>query len=201
MLKETLRMHYYLCKNSHWKWKLYTYSTEKLNFQQDLHLISWTKDSAPAIELTSLPWQQLSLLTFHSNSAAHQRSLSSTSDADMGKILEVEMGSPLSTIHWSSFLSFFTSILFTCKFLPGLALLACWCGFLFSERSLYAVARPSSVCNARASTQPGEIVSNVSTPFGRPTLAIRWHPQKILRRSSQGSPSIVEVKRKTGSQI
>jgi len=37
-------------------------------------------------------------------------------------------------------------------------------------------------------TQPVEIFGNVSTPFG--TLAIRWHPRKILRRSSQGNPSV-----------
>ena len=37
-------------------------------------------------------------------------------------------------------------------------------------------------------TQQVEIFGNVSMPFG--TLAIRWHPGKILRRSSQGNPSI-----------
>jgi len=36
-------------------------------------------------------------------------------------------------------------------------------------------------------TQPVEILANVSTPFG--TLTTHWHPQKILRRSSQGNPS------------
>jgi len=62
--------------------------------------------------------------------------------------------------------------------------------------SLYAVARPSVVCLSVTlvrPTQPVEIFGSVSTPFG--TLAIRWHPRKILRRSSQG------VKRKRGSQI
>jgi len=80
------------------------------------------------------------------------------------------------------------------------------CSFI-SERSLYAVARLSvvclSVCNVRApytcdvaaflqpnlvSTQPVEIFGNFSTPFG--TLAIHWHPRNMLRRSSQGNPSV-----------
>jgi len=37
-------------------------------------------------------------------------------------------------------------------------------------------------------TQPVEIFDNISTPFC--SLAIRWPPCKILRRSSQGNPSI-----------
>ena len=36
-----------------------------------------------------------------------------------------------------------------------------------------------------------EIFRNVSTPFG--TLAICWHLGKILRRSSQGNPSVKGV--------
>jgi len=43
-------------------------------------------------------------------------------------------------------------------------------------------------------TQAIEIFGNISTPFG--TLAIRWHPGKILRRSSQGNPSVGGVKHK-----
>jgi len=43
-------------------------------------------------------------------------------------------------------------------------------------------------------TQPVEIFGNISTAFG--TLAIRWHPQKISRRSSQGNPSAGGVKHK-----
>jgi len=42
-------------------------------------------------------------------------------------------------------------------------------------------------------------VRNISTAFG--TLAIRWHPQKILRRSSQGNPSGGKGKHKRGSRI
>jgi len=61
-----------------------------------------------------------------------------------------------------------------------------------SSRSLYAVPRPPVVCLSSVTfvhrTQPVEIFSNVSTPFG--ILAIREHPRKILRRSSQGNPSV-----------
>jgi len=48
-------------------------------------------------------------------------------------------------------------------------------------------------------TQADEIIGNVSKPFG--TLAIWWLPGKILRRSSQGNPSVGGVKRKKRSQI
>ena len=41
-------------------------------------------------------------------------------------------------------------------------------------------------------TQAIEMFGNVSTPFG--TLAICWHPGKILRRSSQGNPCVGGVK-------
>jgi len=37
-------------------------------------------------------------------------------------------------------------------------------------------------------TQATEIFGNVSMPYG--IQAIHWYPQKILRRSSQGNPSI-----------
>ena len=59
------------------------------------------------------------------------------------------------------------------------------------SRSLYAIARPSVVCLSVTlvhPTQPVEILGNFSSPFG--TLAIHWHPRKILRRSSQGNPSV-----------
>jgi len=56
------------------------------------------------------------------------------------------------------------------------------------SRSLYVVARPSVVCRLSVRfvhpTQAIDIFGNVSTRFG--TLAICWHPGKILRRSSQG---------------
>jgi len=51
--------------------------------------------------------------------------------------------------------------------------------------------RPSVVCLSvtfMRPTQPVEIFGNVSSPFG--TLAIRSHSLKILRRSSQGIPSV-----------
>jgi len=41
------------------------------------------------------------------------------------------------------------------------------------------------------STQAIEIFGNVFTPFG--TLAICWHPDKVLRRSSQGNPPSGEL--------
>ena len=45
-------------------------------------------------------------------------------------------------------------------------------------------------------TQAIEIFGNISTPAG--TLAVCWHPGKILRRSSQGNPSDGGVKHKRG---
>jgi len=58
--------------------------------------------------------------------------------------------------------------------------------------SLYVVVRPS-VCRLSSvtfvhPTQPIEIFGNVSMPFG--TLAICDRSVKILRRSSQGNPSV-----------
>jgi len=80
---------------------------------------------------------------------------------------------------------------------------------VFSERELtftFAICcRPSVVCLSpvtfvhRRLTQSVEIFGNVCTSFG--TFAICWHPQKVLRRSSQGNPSVRGVKRKMGSQI
>jgi len=54
--------------------------------------------------------------------------------------------------------------------------------------SVYAIARPSVVCRLTLvrPTQTVQIFHNISTAFR--TLAICWHPQKILRRSSQGTP-------------
>ena len=75
------------------------------------------------------------------------------------------------------------------------------------SRSLYAIARPSvcrlSVCLSSVTlvrpTQAVEIFGNIFTTLG--TLAIHWHPPKILRRSSQGNPSAGGVKHKRGSKI
>jgi len=71
------------------------------------------------------------------------------------------------------------------------------------SRSLYVVVRPSVVCRLSVTfvrpTQATEIFGNVSTLFG--TLAICWHPGKILRRSSQGNPSVGGVKHKRGGRI
>jgi len=53
----------------------------------------------------------------------------------------------------------------------------------------------SSVTLVRPS-QAVEICSNISTAFG--TLAIDYTSGKILRRSSQGNPSVLGVKHKRG---
>jgi len=63
---------------------------------------------------------------------------------------------------------------------------------IFNERELTftfaicyyypSVCRLSVVCNVRAPYSAGWNFGNISMPFG--TLAIRWHPQKILRKSS-----------------
>jgi len=74
---------------------------------------------------------------------------------------------------------------------------------MFTFAMLSHVRLMSVVCQPPVTfvppTQPVEIFGNVSMPFG--TLAIRWHPRKILRRSSQGNPSVrgEGVKRKRGS--
>ena len=77
---------------------------------------------------------------------------------------------------------------------------------VISERELkfmFAICHRPSVCRlsvCRLSvtlvhpTQAIEIFGDVSTPFG--TLAICWYPGKILRRSSQGNPSVGGVNQK-----
>ena len=66
---------------------------------------------------------------------------------------------------------------------------------LFSERELmftFAICRRASVCRLSVTfvhpTQAIEIFGNVSAPFN--TLVTWRHPGKILRRSSQGNPSV-----------
>jgi len=58
------------------------------------------------------------------------------------------------------------------------------------------IARPFVVCLSSVTfvrpTQAVEIFGNISTALG--TFAIRWHPLKILRRSSKGNPSDGGVK-------
>jgi len=68
---------------------------------------------------------------------------------------------------------------------------------LANLNSLYAVACPSVVCLSETLVHPTQAVvifGNISTAFG--TLAIRWYSWKILRRSSQGNPSVRGVKHK-----
>ena len=74
---------------------------------------------------------------------------------------------------------------------------------IFSERELkfmFAICRRPSVCRLSVTfvrpTQAIEIFGNVSTPFG--ILAIRDRSVKVLRRSSQGNPSVGGVKHKSG---
>jgi len=83
-----------------------------------------------------------------------------------------------------------------------------------NTRSLYAIALPSVICLSvvcllsvicRLSvrlvrpTQVVQIFGSISRALG--TLAIRCHPLKISRRSSQGNPSAGGVKQKRGSQV
>jgi len=79
---------------------------------------------------------------------------------------------------------------------------------VFSERhvhlrkALLSPVRLSSVCLSVTlvlPTQAIQIFGNISTALV--TLAIHWHPVKILRTSSQGNTSAGGVKHKTGSQV
>jgi len=67
---------------------------------------------------------------------------------------------------------------------------------------LFAICYCPSICHLSVTlvhpTQAVEIFGDISTAFG--TLATHWYPQKILRRLSQGNPSIGRVKHKRGSQ-
>jgi len=68
----------------------------------------------------------------------------------------------------------------------------------------YVIPRPSVCCLSSVwtfvrPTQAIEIFGNVSSPFG--TLAICWHPGKMLQRSSQGNPSVGAVKHKKSSRL
>ena len=70
-----------------------------------------------------------------------------------------------------------------------------------SSCSLYVIGRPSVVCPSVTlvhPTQAIEIFGNISTPCG--SLVIHELCIKILRRSSQGNPSVGGVKQKRGSQ-
>ena len=74
---------------------------------------------------------------------------------------------------------------------------------VFSERVyMLSPVRLSSVCLSVTfvrPTQAAQIFGNISTALG--TLAIRGHPLKIVRRSSQGNPSAGGVEHKRGSKI
>jgi len=67
-------------------------------------------------------------------------------------------------------------------------------------RSVFAIANPSVICNVRVPYSQGvETFGNIYSPFC--TVAILWPACRILRRSSQGKPSIGGVKRHRGSKI
>jgi len=70
-------------------------------------------------------------------------------------------------------------------------------------RYLLSPVRLSVVCLSSVTlvrpSQAVQIFGNISTALG--TVAIRWHPLKILRRSSQGNPSAVGVKHKRDSKV
>jgi len=68
------------------------------------------------------------------------------------------------------------------------------------SHSLYAVARPSVVCNVRAPYSAGWNFRQCFYGIWR-TLAIRWHPRKNLRRSSQGNHAAGGFKRKRVTNI
>ena len=74
--------------------------------------------------------------------------------------------------------------------------------YMLSPFRLSSVCRLSVFCLSVTlvhPTQPVEIFGNFSSPPG--TLAIPWHSLKILRRSSQGNPSVRGCKRKRGSEV
>ena len=69
------------------------------------------------------------------------------------------------------------------------------------SRSLYVVVRPS-ICRLSVTfvhPTPLKFSAIFLTPFG--TLDIYWLRDKILRRSSQGKPSVGGAKPKRGSQV
>ena len=86
-----------------------------------------------------------------------------------------------------------------CKQRPSVALSD---DVIFSERELmftFAICYRLSICRLSSltlvhRTQAVEIFDNISTALG--ALAIRWHPLKISRISSQGNPSAGGVKHK-----
>ena len=91
-----------------------------------------------------------------------------------------------------------------CTHIWAIRTVDCWflgVSLVFSERErtwvyvhvrcMLSPVHLSSVTLVRP-TQVVQIFGNISTAFG--TLAIRWHPHKILRRSSQGNPSVGGVK-------
>ena len=85
-------------------------------------------------------------------------------------------------LRWTITLSFYNDTKLSLQFLANVNSCSC---------SLYVVVRPS-VCRLSVTfvhpTQPIAIFGNISAP--RNTLMTWRHPGKILRRSSQGNPSV-----------
>ena len=69
------------------------------------------------------------------------------------------------------------------------------------QRSAIVIGCRLSVCRLTRvyCGQTVHILGNISTALD--TLAIRWHPLKISRRSTQGNPSAGRVKHKRSSKI
>jgi len=76
---------------------------------------------------------------------------------------------------------------------------------LMNILALYVVVRPSvcrlSVCNVRAPYSSDWNFLQCFDAIWYAAVAICWHPGKILRRSSQGNPSVGGVNYKRGSRI
>jgi len=116
----------------------------------------------------------------------------------VGRPLLTSFTSIYSIIYYVVFVSYSSNLLSSVLYITS---------NVFSERELTFTFtmgyRPSvclsSVCNVRAPYSGDWNFRNVSKPYG--TLAICWHPGKILRRSSQGNPSVGGVKHNRGSRI
>ena len=73
--------------------------------------------------------------------------------------------------------------------------------WLLLNKSSSAVAIPSVVCLSVTLVHPTQGLKLSAKFLHRRALAILWPPYKILRRSSQGNPSVGGVKRNRGSKI
>jgi len=119
----------------------------------------------------------------------------------------VSRSSPYCEVMWERYccLTNFLPIVDTCLSCEDIARQSCamvlrWA--IFGEFLANVNSRLSSVCLSVTFVRPTQVVQifgNISTALG--TLAIHWHPLKILRRSTQGNPSAGGVTHKRGSKI